>query len=67
MCYKEKIENLSKIIKALNDVEAFAKRLYTTHSNLLGGVETIDPLLLESALSKLEELSNRIEEMEAAE
>lgn len=61
------IENLSKIIKALNDVEAFAKRLYTTHSNLLGGVETIDPLLLESALSKLEELSNRIEEMEAAE
>lgn len=61
------IEKLSAIIKSLNDVESFAKRLHATHSNLLGDVETVDPLMLEGALAKLEELSNRIEEMEVAE
>ena len=61
------IENLSEIIKSLNDVETFAKRLYTTHSNLIGDVETVDPLMLEGALAKLEELSNKLEEMEVAE
>ena len=61
------IEKLSVIITALKDVETFAKRLYATHSNLLGGVETVDPLMLEGALTKLEELSNMIEEMEVAE
>lgn len=61
------IEKLSAIIKSLNDVETFAKRLYTTHSNLLGDVETVDPFMLEGALAKLEELSNKIEEMEVAE
>lgn len=61
------IENLSTIVKNLNDVESFAKRLYTTHSNLLGDIETVDPLMLEGALAKLEELSNKIEEMEVAE
>lgn len=61
------IEKLSAIIKSLNDVETFANRLHTTHSNLLGDVETVDPLMLEGALAKLEELSNKIEEMEVAE
>lgn len=61
------IEKLSEIIKALNAVETFAKSLYTTHSNLIGDVETVDPLMLEGALAKLEELSNIIEEMEVAE
>lgn len=61
------IEKLSAIIKSLNDVETFAKRLYVTHSNLIGDVEPIDSLMLEGALAKLEELSNKIEAMEVAE
>ena len=34
---------------------------------MIGEVETIDPLVLESALSNLEELSDKISEMEVAE
>lgn len=58
------VEELKKIIKSLKDVEAFANKLKETHSKLLGGVDPVDPLIVEGALSKLEELSNKIEEME---
>ena len=61
------IEKLGSLIKDLNDVEKFAKSLYDTHSKLIGDVETIDPLLLEGALTKLEALSDKISEMEVAE
>lgn len=61
------IEKLASLIKDLNDVEKFAKSLYDTHSKLIGDIETIDPLLLEGALAKLEELSDKISEMEVAE
>lgn len=61
------IERLSAIIQSLKDVEAFAKKLYATHSNLLGKVETVDPLMLEGARAKLEELSDKIEKMEVVE
>lgn len=61
------IERLSAIIQSLKDVEAFAKKLYAIHSNLLGEVETVDPLMLEGARAKLEELSDKIEKMEVVE
>lgn len=61
------IEKLSAIIQSLKDVEVFAKKLYATHSNLLGEVETVDPLMLEGARAKLEELSDKIEKMEVVE
>lgn len=61
------IENLKAIMKSLKEVEMFANRLKETHSRLLGDVETVDPLIVEGALSKLEELSNKIEEMEVTE
>lgn len=61
------IEKLGSLIKDLNDVEKFAKSLYDTHSKLIGDVETIDPLLLEGALTKLEALSDKISEMEVVE
>ncbi len=61
------IEKLGSLINDLNDVEKFAKSMYDTHSKLIGDVETIDPLLLEGALTKLEALSDKISEMEVAE
>jgi hypothetical protein len=61
------IEKMEGLIKDLTDVETFAKRLYDTHSKLIGTADAVDPLVLESALSKLEEISDRIEEMEVAE
>lgn len=61
------IENIASVIGDLKDVEKFAKILYDKHSKMIGEVETIDPLVLESALSNLEELSDKISEMEVAE
>lgn len=58
------IEQLNDIIKDLNSVESFAKKLKETHSSMLGNVEPIDPLILGTALQKLEELSGRIEDLE---
>ncbi len=60
------VERMAVLINDLTDVETFANRLYDTHSKLTGGIEGIDPLVLEGALAKLEELSDRIEEMEVA-
>ena len=61
------IENIASVIGDLKDVEKFAKILYDKHSKMIGEVETIDPLVLERALSNLEELSDKISEMEVAE
>lgn len=61
------IEKLASLIKDLNDVEMFAKSLYDTHSKIIDNVETIEPLLLERVLAKLEGLSDKISEMEVAE
>lgn len=57
-------EKLDDIISSLTQVETFALKLKDNHSKMLGGVDQIDPLILEGALEKLESLSNTIEEME---
>lgn len=61
------VEKLQSIIDALTSVETFAAKLKETHRKMLGNVEQIDSLVLEAACTKLEELSNRITEMEVAE
>lgn len=57
-------EKLDSIISSLNQVETFALKLKENHSNMLGDIDQIDPLILEGALDKLESLSGIIEEME---
>lgn len=64
---KGPVEELFAIIEDLNSVKKFANMLKEAHSKRLGDVEQVDPLVLEGALEKLEQLSNRIEEMEVAE
>lgn len=61
------VEKLQSIIDALTAVETFAAKLKETHRKMLGDVEQVDSLVLEAACTKLEELSNRITEMEVAE
>ncbi len=61
------LEELQSIIDVLTNVESFAAKLGEIHSKMLGDVEQVDSLILEAACEKLEELSNRIEEMEVAE
>lgn len=61
------VEKMQSIIDALNSVEDFAKKQKEAHSKMLGDVEQVDSLVLEAACTKLEELSNRIAEMEVAE
>ena len=60
-------KDLWSIIDVLTNVESFAAKLGEIHSKMLGDVEQVDSLILEAACEKLEELSNRIEEMEVAE
>ena len=61
------VEKMQSIIDALTLVEDFAKKQKEAHSKMLGDVEQVDSLVLEAACTKLEELSNRIAEMEVAE
>lgn len=61
------IERMSEIIASLNNVELFAKKLCETHKKLLVGIEPVDPLIIESAITSLTNLSEKIENMEAAE
>ncbi len=60
-------EELDDICNALSQVETFANKLQQNHSRMLGDVEQVDPVILDSALEKLESLSNTIEEMEVME
>ena len=57
-------EKLDDIISSLTQIKTFALKLKDNHSKMLGGVDQIDQPILESALEKLESLSNTIEEME---
>ncbi len=57
-------EKLDEIISNLKKVESFALQLKDNHSKKLGGIEQVDPLVLNGALEKLESLSDTIEEME---
>ena len=58
-------EKLDEINSALTKIEEFAKTLQARHSKLLGNVREIDPLILNGALTKLDQLSNTIAIMEA--
>ena len=62
------IEALDKIINNLDAIEKYASVLEEKHRKLIGDTgQTVDPFIVEAALSKLEELSNRLESMEVAE
>lgn len=61
------IEQLNEIIEDLNEVETDAARLQEKHKMLIGDEEFVDPPVLEAALTKLEELGDRIEKLEVAE
>ena len=60
-------EKLDEINSALTKIEEFAKTLQARHSKLLGNVREIDPLILNGALAKLDQLSITISRMEAEE
>lgn len=58
-------EKLDEINSAMTNIEEFAKTLQARHSKLLGNVREIDPLILNGALAKLDQLSITISRMEA--
>ena len=61
------VEKLDSILKSLDEIEKFAETLEEKHLKLIGDTgQAVDPLIVEAALAKLEELSDRIEEMEVA-
>lgn len=61
------VDRLDSIITSLDEIEKFAGTLEEKHKKLIGDTgQVVDPLLVEAALSKLEELSDRIEKMEVA-
>ena len=62
------VEELDDILTSLDAVEKFAGILEDKHKKLIGDTgQFVNPRLLEAILSKLEELSDRIEGMEVAE
>lgn len=61
------IEQLEAIISSLDAVEKLAKTLHEKRSKMIGEIEQIDPMILEGALTKLEELSDKIEQLEVIE
>lgn len=61
------IEKLEEIITSLGAVEKLATTLQEKRSKMIGEIEQVDPMILEGALEKLEELSNRIEQLEVIE
>lgn len=62
------VENLSSIIASLDAIEKFASTLEEKHKKLIGDTGPhVDPIMIEAALAKLEELSDRIEGLEVAE
>lgn len=58
-------EKLDEINSALTKIEEFAKTLQARRSKMLGNVREIDPLILNGALAKLDQLSITISRMEA--
>ena len=60
------VEAMNDTIKNLQLVEKKAVTLKEKHRTIAGGGETIDPLLMQAVLEKLEELSDRISEMGVA-
>ena len=62
------VETLDEILNNLNAIEEFASTLEEKHRKLIGDSgQLVDPFLVEAALSKLEELSNRLEALGVAE
>ena len=62
------VETLDEILNNLNAIEEFASTLEEKHRKLIGDSgQLVDPFLVEAALSKLEELSDRLEALEVAE
>ncbi len=61
------LEELDKIIKNLSAIESFATSIEERHRKLLGDKgQLVDHLVVEAALSKLEELSEAINGLEVA-
>ncbi len=61
------VDKLDVILNNLDEIEKFADALETKHKQLLGDAGySVDPLLVDAALSKLNELSDRLEKMEVA-
>lgn len=62
------VESLDTILKSLDEIEKFAGTLEEKHKKLIGDTgQLVDPLVVEAALSKLGELSDRLEGLEVAE
>lgn len=62
------VETLDEILISLDAVEKFAGVLEEKHKKLIGDTgQLVDPLLVEAALKKLGELSDRLERLEVAE
>lgn len=57
-------EKLDEINTALSEIENLAKEILARRSKMLGTVDQIDPLMLNGALNKLEELSHTIDSIE---
>ena len=61
------VEALNSVVDNLNSVESFAGNIKESRSKMIGDVEQIDQLILDTALEKLGELSGIIEKLEVAE
>lgn len=57
-------EKFDEINTALLEIENLAKEILARRSKMLGTVDQIDPLMLNGALNKLEELSHTIDSIE---
>ena len=64
----EPVEALAQILNSLDAVEKFAGVLEEKHKKIIGNSDQlVDPFLVEAALSKLGELSDRLEALEVTE